>query len=150
MLNWRTAYDWRIDTIAAQNLRAVAMKHFLKWLTSKYSSRKDTLRRDLRQTGSFSNGKASRRKQSPAPQKHQQDVGAHPQVSGVTAEIGPHDKLQNREVLIRKTDETSDTLHLDDHSLIEIAEDSGDEAGIDPYNSGQFDRSKNWDKRFRK
>jgi hypothetical protein len=27
--------------------------------------------------------------------------------------------------------------------------DSGDENGVDPYNSGEFDRSKNWDVRFR-
>jgi hypothetical protein len=40
---------------------------------------------------------------------------------------------------------THETLKIVDDSLL----DSGEEAGIDPYNTGNFDRSKNWDKRFR-
>ena len=41
---------------------------------------------------------------------------------------------------------THDNLKIIDESMI----DSGEETGIDPYNTGNFDRSKNWDKRFRK
>ena len=41
---------------------------------------------------------------------------------------------------------THDNLKIIDDSMI----DSGEETGIDPYNTGNFDRSKNWDKRFRK
>ena len=41
---------------------------------------------------------------------------------------------------------THDTLKIIDDSLV----DSGEETGIDPYNTGNFDRSRNWDKRFRK
>ena len=41
---------------------------------------------------------------------------------------------------------TRDNLKIIDDSML----DSGDETGIDPYNTGNFDRSRNWDKRFRK
>ena len=36
-------------------------------------------------------------------------------------------------------------------ALIFFEEDvkTSDETGIDPYNTGKFDRSRNWDKRFR-
>ncbi len=41
---------------------------------------------------------------------------------------------------------THETLKIFDDSIV----DSGEETGIDPYNPGNFDRSRNWDKRFRK
>ena len=41
---------------------------------------------------------------------------------------------------------THETLTLLDDSLV----DSGEETGLDPYNTGGFDRSKNWDRRFGK
>ncbi len=56
-----------------------------------------------------------------------------------------------RKGLVRKRYEredtgTHDTLKIIDDSIV----DSGEETGIDPYNTGNFDRSRNWDKRFRK
>ncbi len=65
------------------------------------------------------------------------------------------DKLENSESgnkgLIRNKYQREDTgthdnLKIIDDSMI----DSGEETGIDPYNTGNFDRSRNWDKRFRK
>ncbi len=65
------------------------------------------------------------------------------------------DKLKNSDpdnnVLIRNKYQREDTgthdnLKIIDDSMI----DSGEETGIDPYNTGNFDRSRNWDKRFRK
>ncbi len=65
------------------------------------------------------------------------------------------DSLKNSEsghnVLIRnkyqrEDTDTHDNLKIIDDSMI----DSGEETGIDPYNTGNFDRSRNWDKRFRK
>ena len=53
-------------------------------------------------------------------------------------------------VLVRnkyqKDDSATNTLRILDDSML----DSNDEAGNDPYNSGSFDRSKNWEKRYRK
>jgi hypothetical protein len=47
------------------------------------------------------------------------------------------------EDLISMDDQASDSM--DEHGF-----EMNGGAGIDPYNSGKFDRSKNWDKRYRK
>ena len=46
---------------------------------------------------------------------------------------------------MRENTGTHETLKILDDSLV----DDDEEAGIDPYNTGEFDRSRNWDKRFR-
>lgn len=51
-----------------------------------------------------------------------------------------------RNKYVREETATHETLKILDDSLI----DTGEETGIDPYNTGGFDRSKNWAKRFRK
>lgn len=50
-----------------------------------------------------------------------------------------------RNKFIREDTGTHETLTIIDDSLPEPDED----AGIDPYNTGAFDRSKNWNNRFR-
>jgi hypothetical protein len=50
-----------------------------------------------------------------------------------------------RKKYVREDSGTHETLKIVDDSLV----DSGEETGIDPYNTGNFDRSTNWDKRFR-
>jgi hypothetical protein len=46
----------------------------------------------------------------------------------------------------REDSGTHETLKIIDDSIV----DSGEETGIDPYNTGNFDRSRTWDKRFRR
>lgn len=61
---------------------------------------------------------------------------------------GPEDE-QNvliRNKYVREETGTHETLKILDDSLV----DSGEETGIDPYNTGGFDRSRNWESRFRK
>jgi hypothetical protein len=58
---------------------------------------------------------------------------------------GPGKNILIRNKYIREDTGTHETLKILDDSAL----DSSDEDGIDPYNSGEFDRSKNWDKRFR-
>ena len=50
-----------------------------------------------------------------------------------------------RKKYVREDTGTYETLKIVDDSILE----SPDEDGIDPYNSGQFDRSRHWDRRFR-
>ena len=50
-----------------------------------------------------------------------------------------------RNKYVREDTGTHETLTIMDDSMV----DSGEEYGVDPYNSGEFDRSKNWDVRFR-
>lgn len=58
---------------------------------------------------------------------------------------GPGKNVLIRNKYVREETGTHETLKILDDSML----DGGDEDGIDPYNSGEFDRSKNWDKRFR-
>ena len=50
-----------------------------------------------------------------------------------------------RNKFVREETGTHETLRIMDDSMV----DSGEEYGIDPYNSGEFDRGKSWDVRFR-
>ncbi len=54
-------------------------------------------------------------------------------------------KARTRNQYIREETSTHETLKILDSSL----PDPEDENGIDPYNTGGFDRSKNWNNRFR-
>ncbi|HNP64701.1 MAG TPA: hypothetical protein PKH39_12265 [Woeseiaceae bacterium] len=61
-------------------------------------------------------------------------------------DAGPGKTVLIRNKYVREDTGTHETLKILDESLI----DSGEETGIDPYNTGGFDRSKNWNNRFRK
>lgn len=50
-----------------------------------------------------------------------------------------------RNKFLREDTGTHETLKILDDSII----DSGEEEGFDPYNTGDFDRSRNWERRFR-
>ncbi len=67
-------------------------------------------------------------------------------LSGKIEEAGPGKNVLIRNKYIREDTGTHETLKILDESMI----DSGEESGIDPYNTGGFDRSKNWNKRFSK
>ena len=66
---------------------------------------------------------------------------AKPEPNPSTAKPAP--LIRNR--YVREDTGTHETLTILDDSMI----DSGEEPGFDPYNTGDFDRSKNWERRFR-
>ena len=66
--------------------------------------------------------------------------------SGEIEDAGPNKNVLIRNKYIREDTGTHETLKILDDSLV----DSGEETGIDPYNTGGFDRSKNWNNRFKK
>ncbi|MDJ0908389.1 MAG: hypothetical protein QNI99_04320 [Woeseiaceae bacterium] len=72
-------------------------------------------------------------------------VPADPDVEDHIETVGPGKNVLIRNKYVREETGTYETLKIVDDSLV----DSGEETGIDPYNTGDFDRSKNWDKRFR-
>ena len=124
---------------------------FLDWLTRKLSKQKAPARQDLTRTGSHLSQTAQPkspqpRKQSQAvPERQPEFVDLDPHLRGQIADNGPGKNVLIRNRFVREDTGTHDTLKILDDSLIDTEE----EAGIDPYNTGQFDRSKNWDKRFR-
>lgn len=68
-------------------------------------------------------------------------------LNGRIESLGPGKNVLIRNKYVREDTGTHETLKIiDEDSLIN----TGEETGIDPYNTGGFDRSKNWDTRFRK
>lgn len=65
--------------------------------------------------------------------------------NGVRRAMGPAQKSVIRNRYVREETGTHETLKILDDSIL----DSGDDGGIDPYNSGEFDRSRNWERHFR-
>jgi len=134
------------------------MKRFVNWLTSKISPRKaspdpthgQTATR-LRQTGSHMRD-ASRNTPPPTaapkpaqPARQPEYVNLDPHVDGHIEDNGPGKNVLIRNKYVREDTGTHETLTILDESMLETDE----EAGLDPYNTGQFDRSKNWDKRLK-
>jgi hypothetical protein len=124
----------------------------LKWLKSISSPHQEPKRTDLRQTGTHVR-QTGKHRSSAAARAAQKSFRRGPELVGVDpstkAEIesdGPSKKVLIRNKHIREETGTHDKLKIVDYSLI----DTDEESGIDPYNTGQFDRSKNWDSRFRK
>ncbi len=68
------------------------------------------------------------------------------EVGGSIEDGGPGKNVLIRNKYIREETGTHETLKILDDSLLE----SDDENGIDPYNTGVFDRSKSWNLRTRK
>lgn len=60
--------------------------------------------------------------------------------------LGPGKNVLVRKRYVREETGTHEKLKILDDSIV----DSGEETGLDPYNTGSFDRSKKWDQRFRK
>ena len=80
------------------------------------------------------------------PRRTPEFVEASEDLSGDIESVGPGKNVLIRNKFLREDTGTHETLKILDDSIV----DSGEESGIDPYNTGGFDRSKNWDKRFGK
>ncbi len=63
------------------------------------------------------------------------------EVEGKIVDGGPGKNVLMRNKYLREESGTHDTLKIVDDSL----QQSTDEDGIDPYNTGRFDRSRSWD-----
>ena len=99
----------------------------------------------MRQTGAYRNvPPAPKKKKVPRPAPEYVDVA--PELHGKVESQGPGKNVLIRNRYVREDTGTHETLKILDDSMV----DSGEEAGIDPYNTGGFDRSNKWDQRFRK
>lgn len=130
------------------------MKRFINWLTGKISPKKASSKpgpggahlretgSHLRRTGSHIQFQSVRSKQA-VPKRQPDYVDLDPHISGRIEDAGPGKNVLIRNKFVREDTGTHETLMILDESMIDTEE----ETGIDPYNSGQFDRSRNWDKR---
>ena len=122
------------------------MNRFLTWLGSKLFPRRADTESALRQT--------TRRRISAAmqtrPIKHRAPkpdlVDLDSELGGRIDDGGPGKNVLIRNKYVREDTGTHDTLKIIDDSLLEDEE----EYGIDPYNTGRFDRSQSWNLRTKK
>jgi hypothetical protein len=131
------------------------MNRFLKWLGTKLFGEKATTAQSLRQTGARMSpaARATRPAAPPSKSKKRPSKSKKPlipdfdaTVSGSIDDAGPGKNVLIRNRFVREDTGTHDTLKILDDSVLE----SDDEIGIDPYNTGRFDRSKSWNSRIRK
>ncbi len=85
----------------------------------------------------------ARPKPSPAKPAARSTVTQQPSKPAIE-NTGPGENVLIRNKYLREDTGTHETLKILDDSIV----DSGEEPGIDPYNTGSFDRSKNWNNRF--
>jgi len=123
------------------------------WLQGRTTPTQAPPTQDLRQTSANrlpSVRRADRRKTDrrdrldPAKPPEPRQVKLEPTVAGRVDSDSPVNVLVRNKY--QQDDEATNTLRILDDSML----DSNDQAGNDPYNSGSFDRSRNWEKRYRK
>ena len=123
------------------------------WFKTRFSGKPATPpARDLNRSGAHAaprrppvNRTAGRPAQPSRPSKPQ-GTGLSDDHGDTIESLGPGKNVLIRNKFVREDTGTHETLKILDDSLI----DSGEETGLDPYNTGGFDRSKNWDRRFGK
>jgi len=123
------------------------MQRLMKWLAKKILPGKKAPSHALRRTGDKRMPQARPTKPRQAVQR--QTVQRHPKidsvdfggaVGGKIEDGGPGKNVLVRNKYIREDTGTHETLTIIDDSLLEADE----EGGLDPYNTGAFDRSKSW------
>lgn len=119
------------------------MNRFLTWLGSKLFPNKAASESVLRQA-------TRRAKPVPTPPRpgatHAKLVDFDSELGGRIDDGGPGKNVLIRNKYVREDTGTHETLKIIDDSLLEEEE----EPGIDPYNTGRFDRSKSWNLRSKK
>jgi hypothetical protein len=96
----------------------------------------------LRYTGGHTAPRTTQIKQS-VPERQPEYVDLDSSIEGTIDDNGPGKNVLIRNKYVREDTGTHETLKILDDSIIDTEE----EEGMDPYNTGRFDRSRNWDKR---
>ena len=119
------------------------MNRFLEWLGLKLFGKKVPPSEPLRQTGA----RMAPRSRPPKPVQPVVQKVDYAAVREATIEDGgPGKNVLIRNRLVREDTGTHDTLKIISDEVLETKE----EYGLDPYNTGRFDRSKSWDSQNRK
>ena len=117
------------------------MKRFITWLVDKFYDNDDEEDLPIRPAAPRVKPTPVRRNKPVA-----EAVEIATEMEGKIEDGGPGKNVLVKNKYLREDTGTHETLKILDDSLV----DSGEETGIDPYNTGGFDRSKNWNNRFRK
>ena len=124
------------------------MHRLISWIRELVSSARRSPEPDYRQAGVRVRPLAERsavkaEASKPAPKK---DLNFEAEIGGRIEDAGPGKNVLVRNKYIREDSGTHDNLKILDADSLELKEDDG----IDPYNTGRFDRSQSWNSRFRK
>ena len=122
------------------------IKAIKNWFSSRFADEKPAPTPDLRKSGAHVSPRPARPRKQEVPRRAPDFVEADEVLADRIESNGPGKNVLIRNKFVREDTGTHETLKILDDSLV----DSGEETGIDPYNTGGFDRSKNWDKRFGK
>ena len=115
------------------------------WFKDRFSDADSDPASELNVTGAHTAPPQMRPKQK-VPRPSPEFVDADEDLVDEIESDGPGKNVLIRNKFVREDTGTHETLKILDDSLV----DSGEETGLDPYNTGGFDRSKNWDRRFGK
>lgn len=111
------------------------MLRSIRWLANKIFPGKQPAAKSLRRSGPRVMPRPARQSRAIT-----ETVEFNAEVGGKIMDGGPGKNVFVRNKYIREDTGTHETLTIIDESILEA-----DESGIDPYNSGRFDRSKSWD-----
>ena len=112
---------------------------FFNWLASKFLPEEEPPPRPVRRHHRHFVKPKPARDARADPEEHLEFSG---EVAGKIEEVGPGKNVLVRNKYVREETGTHETLKIIDDSLIQ----EEDDGGMDPYNTGRFDRSKSWDK----
>lgn len=115
------------------------MQRFIKWLAKKLFPAKEAPKPALRRIGDRRMPQPAKKKPRPSPKIETVDFSG--ELGGKIVDGGPGKNVLVRNKYVREDTGTHETLTIIDDSLVEADEDGG----LDPYNTGRFDRSKSWD-----
>ena len=113
---------------------------------------KNLFRRDTARPRPRQSAVPARANEAASPPHHEAPSDAievNTELEGKIEDAGPGKNVLVRSKYQREDTGTHETLKIIDERFSDNGDEAG-ESGIDPYNTGGFDRSKNWDKRFRK
>lgn len=118
------------------------------WFKQKFTAAEPTPPPSLMNTGSYRQKLVAKdRPASPVEAEIEPSAGAdEPPVHGSIESLGPGKNVYVQNPYVREELGTHDSLKIVDESLV----DNEEPAGMDPYNTGRFDKSRKWDQRFRK
>jgi hypothetical protein len=118
------------------------------WFNSRFSASSKPKAATVRKSGIYKSPAATaarRPAKHNVPRPQPEFVEVDPHIKGTIEDNGVGKNVLIRNKYVREDTGTHETLKILDDSILE----DDDSDGIDPYNTGEFDRSKNWDKRFR-
>ena len=125
------------------------MKSLKAWLKQRFSGADTTPPPSLQKTGSYRQRLVETNKHSAPAETPVQAPPAGEEKHYAPARIeslGPGKNVYVRNPYVREELGTHESLKIVDESLV----DGEEPDGIDPYNTGRFDKSRKWDQRFRK